>query len=143
MDAGAYTGLSTVFFANRFPDKKIIAIEPDKENYAMLIKNTHKYKNVKAYHAAVWNRNTTVVIINKESSLWGFQVEETEETISERSKRFHDRIASEGWSEIALVTHWGFIRALTGLTVPNGAVLRIDPTRPDREAEMVFVPDLD
>jgi glucosyl-3-phosphoglycerate phosphatase len=74
---------------------------------------------------------------------WWPQVEETEETISERSKRFRDRIASEGWSEIALVTHWGFIRALTGLTVPNGAVLRIDPTRPDRKAEMVFVPDLD
>ncbi|HYV91948.1 MAG TPA: FkbM family methyltransferase [Chitinophagales bacterium] len=78
MDAGAYTGLSTIFFANRFPDKKIIAIEPDRENFSMLIKNTQKYKNVKAYHGAVWNRNTTVVIMNKESSFWGFQVEETD-----------------------------------------------------------------
>ena len=50
-------------------------------------------------------------------------------------------IAGEDWSEIALVTHWGFIRALTGLKVPNGAVLRIDPTRLDRPAEMLFVPD--
>ena len=40
--------------------------------------------------------------------------------------------------EIAVVTHWGFIRALTGLKVPNGAVLRIDPTRPDREAGAAF-----
>jgi hypothetical protein len=48
-------------------------------------------------------------------------------------------MASEPWSEIAVVTHWGFIRALTGLKVPNGAVLRIDPTRRDCNAELIFV----
>jgi len=40
-----------------------------------------------------------------------------------------------------VVTHWGFVRALTGLKVPNGAVLRIDPTRPRRKSELLFVPD--
>lgn len=72
---------------------------------------------------------------------WWPQAEETEEAISQRSERFRCWINSEAWSEIALVTHWGFIRALTGLKVPNGAVLRIDPARPERAAEMVFVPD--
>jgi broad specificity phosphatase PhoE len=72
---------------------------------------------------------------------WWPQVEESEEVISHRSKIFRRRIANEAWFEIAVVTHWGFIRALTGLKVPNGAVLRIDPTRPDYEAELVFVPD--
>ena len=62
---------------------------------------------------------------------WWPQTEETEEAISQRSERFRCHIAGEAWTEIALVTHWGFIRALTGLKVPNGAVLRIDPTRPD------------
>jgi hypothetical protein len=38
-----------------------------------------------------------------------------------------------------VVTHWGFIRALTGLKVPNGAVLR--SIRPDQEPELLFVPD--
>ena len=38
------------------------------------------------------------------------------------------------------MTHWGFIRALTGLKVPNGTVLRIDPTQRDHPAEMLFVP---
>jgi hypothetical protein len=42
---------------------------------------------------------------------------------------------------IAVVTHWGFIRALTGLKVPNGTVLPIDPTRPDSEAEVVLIPE--
>jgi hypothetical protein len=34
-----------------------------------------------------------------------------------------------------------FIRAMTGLKVPNGAVLRINPTRSDREPELLFVPE--
>lgn len=74
---------------------------------------------------------------------WWPQAEETEEAIFRRSERFCRRIAGEAWSETALVTHWGFIRALTGLEVPNGAVLRIDPTRADRAAEIVFLPDPD
>lgn len=72
---------------------------------------------------------------------WWPQLEETEEQISRRSQSFHCRIQSEVWSEIAVVTHWGFIRALTGLKVPNGAVLRIDPNRLDHEPEVVLFPD--
>jgi broad specificity phosphatase PhoE len=72
---------------------------------------------------------------------WWPQLEETEEVILHRSETFRYQMTIEAWSDIAVVTHWGFIRALTGLKVPNGAVLRIDPTRPDREAEMVFIPN--
>jgi glucosyl-3-phosphoglycerate phosphatase len=74
---------------------------------------------------------------------WWPQIEEPEEMISRRSEVFRGRIAIEAWSAIAVVTHWGFIRALTGLNVPNGAVLRINPTRPDRAPELVFVPGAD
>lgn len=72
---------------------------------------------------------------------WWPQREETEELICQRSESFRQRIAREPWSQIGVVTHWGFIRALTGLKVPNGAVLRIDPTRPERQSELVFAPD--
>ena len=73
---------------------------------------------------------------------WWPQTEETEELIWQRSESFRQQIAGEPWSHIGVVTHWGFIRALTGLKVPNGTVLRIDPTRPDREPELIFAPDL-
>jgi glucosyl-3-phosphoglycerate phosphatase len=68
---------------------------------------------------------------------------ETEEAIVHRSETFRRQIAKDVWSDIAVVSHWGFIRALTGLKVPNGSVLRVDPTRPDREAEMVLIPETD
>jgi broad specificity phosphatase PhoE len=74
---------------------------------------------------------------------WWPQLEETEEVILHRSETFRRQIAKDVWSDIAVVSHWGFIRALTGLKVPNGSVLRVDPTRPDREAEMVLIPEAD
>jgi glucosyl-3-phosphoglycerate phosphatase len=61
--------------------------------------------------------------------------------IRHRSQSFCRRIALEPWPQIGVVTHWGFIRALTGLKVPNGAVLRIDPTRPRRKPELLLKPD--
>jgi broad specificity phosphatase PhoE len=72
---------------------------------------------------------------------WWPQTEETKDMILYRSESFRRRIAGEPWAQIGVVTHWGFIRAMTGLKVPNGAVLRINPTRPDREPELLFVPD--
>jgi glucosyl-3-phosphoglycerate phosphatase len=72
---------------------------------------------------------------------WWPQAEEPEEMIRHRSESFRRQIVTEPWSQVGVVTHWGFIGALTGLKVPNGAVLRIDPTRPDREPELLFVPD--
>ena len=32
------------------------------------------------------------------------------------------------WRHVAVVTHWGFIRGLTGQGVANGTVLTFDPT---------------
>ena len=61
--------------------------------------------------------------------------------IWKRSQQFRHRMTTEAWPEIAVVTHWGFIRALTGLRVPNGTVLRIDPTRSGCEPELVFMAD--
>jgi glucosyl-3-phosphoglycerate phosphatase len=72
---------------------------------------------------------------------WWPQLEETEAQISQRSVSFRCLIGSEAWSKIAVITHWGFIRALTGPKIHSGAVLRIDPTRLDQEPEMMLIPD--
>jgi broad specificity phosphatase PhoE len=71
---------------------------------------------------------------------WWPSREESTATLSRRAEIFRSRVAREAWSGTAVVTHWGFIRALTGLKVPNGAALWIDPTRPDRETELLHLP---
>ena len=60
---------------------------------------------------------------------WWPALDETEQQIADRGERFQAAMAArEDWSEVLVVTHWGFIRALTGRTVTNGTVLDFDPT---------------
>ena len=57
IDAGANVGLSAVFYANRFPNARIIAIEPEPSNYEMLKRNVVPYSNVTPVQAALWKEN--------------------------------------------------------------------------------------
>jgi len=56
--------------------------------------------------------------------------EESVEVLARRCQIFCDSIAREAWSEIAVVTHWGFIKAVTGLSVPNRAPARLGRLNP-------------
>jgi broad specificity phosphatase PhoE len=57
---------------------------------------------------------------------WWPRLEESEEGLAERARDFHDEWEPHPErTETGVVTHWGFIRASTGLTVPNCTVVRI------------------
>jgi broad specificity phosphatase PhoE len=72
---------------------------------------------------------------------WWPALEESEARLSVRCAAFRDHMrAQPDWARVAVVSHWGFIRGLTGLTVGNGALLRIDPHRPEAEAEILLAP---
>lgn len=65
-----------------------------------------------------------------EERWWGVH-EESEASVMARGLRFRALMAATpDWPAVAVVTHWGFIRALTGETVLNGAHLPFDPTAP-------------
>lgn len=52
---------------------------------------------------------------------------ETEDELALRAGSFRqDMAARHDWRDVAVVTHWGFVRALTGRQVQNGEVLRIE-----------------
>ena len=52
-----------------------------------------------------------------------------EGSLMERCTRFRLAWAHrEDWAGILVVTHWGFIRGLTGRSVENGTLLAFDPT---------------
>jgi broad specificity phosphatase PhoE len=51
---------------------------------------------------------------------------ETEEALLARCESFRSRMApAADWEHIAVVTHWGFIRGLTGQAVSNCTILRL------------------
>ena len=53
VDAGANIGLASIWFCKIFPAAKIIAIEPEKYNVAILRKNTAPYSQIEVREAAI------------------------------------------------------------------------------------------
>ncbi|UPT71443.1 MAG: FkbM family methyltransferase [Flavobacterium sp. JAD_PAG50586_2] len=77
IDCGANIGLFTVLMKNRYPDAKIIAIEPDPENFIELKKNGSKYSDVFFENYGVWNTDTKLKVSDKYNrGKWGIVVEE-------------------------------------------------------------------
>jgi broad specificity phosphatase PhoE len=61
---------------------------------------------------------------------WWPDGEEPQAELTARCEAFRIAMAAaDDWPTVAVVTHWGAIRALTGLVVKNGEVVRFDPTR--------------
>ena len=75
IDAGANIGLAAVYFSAEYPNARIISIEPDKENFALLQKNTSNYKNVTCINAALWYKEEKLDISNKEEKSAGYMME--------------------------------------------------------------------
>tara|TARA_Y100001934_G_scaffold283505_1_gene403810 strand:- start:945 stop:1514 length:570 start_codon:yes stop_codon:yes gene_type:complete len=56
---------------------------------------------------------------------------ESEAALDARCRAFRDRqIATDDWQKILVISHWGFIRGLTGHTVGNAQLVEFDPHDP-------------
>lgn len=70
VDGGAYTGYTAVFFATKYPDAKIIAIEPNDENCTLFRRNCAAYGNIELVQAAVWDSDIPLQIENPADPSW-------------------------------------------------------------------------
>jgi FkbM family methyltransferase len=77
IDGGANAGYASVFYATAFPEARILAVEPNDENYEMILANCAAYPNVEVIQGAIWPTETPVHIANPDSESWGFRVEES------------------------------------------------------------------
>ena len=73
VDAGANIGLTSIYYASKYPDARIFAIEPESSNYAMLKTNTEPYAQITAVHAGLWKSNTALDVIDPCLGKFGFQ----------------------------------------------------------------------
>jgi broad specificity phosphatase PhoE len=56
---------------------------------------------------------------------------ESESRLARRCRHFHQSARTRhNWRRIAVVSHWGFIRGLTGLETRNGELVQFDPAGP-------------
>jgi FkbM family methyltransferase len=73
IDAGANIGLATVFFSKKFPESKIVSIEPEQNNFSMLESNTKSLENVTCIKKALSNSvDITIDVVDKGFGNWGF-----------------------------------------------------------------------
>lgn len=77
IDLGANIGLSSVFFLNKYPNCKVVAVEAEESNYKMLLKNTKNYPNFCGYNKGIWNKNAYLNIKDNKLGNWGFSVYES------------------------------------------------------------------
>jgi FkbM family methyltransferase len=79
IDGGANVGFASVYFANKYPDAEIIAVEPDESNFNVLRENTRLYPKVKPVRSAIWREKTPIRIENPGDSKDSFRVQESEQ----------------------------------------------------------------
>ena len=76
IDAGAYIGITSSYFANKYPSAKIFAIEPEISNYNQMMMNISSYENVIPIKGALWKNNSSLSIQNPKAEKWAFQFSE-------------------------------------------------------------------
>jgi FkbM family methyltransferase len=79
VDAGANIGASSIFFSNHFPNSFVVAVEPHRENYNLLRKNTEG-ASVEPLCAAVSSTPGHALVLDPGEGHWGYRTEYTTET---------------------------------------------------------------
>lgn len=74
IDAGANIGAASVYFAINFSQARIVAIEPEASNFAVLQKNVAGL-NVRCVHAALASSPGFARVVDPGDGHWGFRTE--------------------------------------------------------------------
>ncbi len=72
VDGGANIGLTSVWYANQYPQARIFAIEPEPSNFEMLRQNTTPYTNITPIRAAIWKEDCELNMFDPDGGVWGF-----------------------------------------------------------------------
>jgi FkbM family methyltransferase len=78
VDCGANIGLASLWYTLKFPRAKIIAVEPEPENFRVLTMNVSGYSNIVAVHGAVSDRETRVSLFNSGDEQWAWETTESD-----------------------------------------------------------------
>ena len=105
IDGGANIGLAAAYFAYRYPEASIVAIEPSKNNFKMVQENTAAFKQIKAYCKGIWSKSAYLHIINATDHDNAFIVEET-------AQNHKDAIPAVSIEDIMRQHNWKYIHIL-------------------------------
>ncbi|GAA0880877.1 hypothetical protein GCM10009119_38470 [Algoriphagus jejuensis] len=74
IDAGANVGYSAIWFSERFVSSKIIALEPEINNFKILKSNTENWKDIVCVDQALWFEDSELFFKNPKGLSWSFEI---------------------------------------------------------------------
>lgn len=109
IDCGANVGYSSAFFLSQFPTCRVIAVEPDLDNFAMLERNLSSYgERVKCLRRAIWSHDTPLALSRggfRDGRDWSVQVRpcHTGEEGALQGMSIPSLLASSGFDRVSLL----------------------------------------
>lgn len=79
IDAGANIGLASLFFLTRWLNVRIIALEPEAQNFDLMIKNLKGYPQVICLQKGLWDSDCFLEVVDNGWGEAGFMVKESSE----------------------------------------------------------------
>lgn len=74
IDGGANVGYASVYFANAYPNARVIAVEPEQGNVDVLRRNVAPYPQVEVVHGGIWSETARLKIQNPDAPSWSFSM---------------------------------------------------------------------
>jgi FkbM family methyltransferase len=68
IDVGANIGMASLYYVQKYPDARIVAVEAEASNFAILTRNVKPYPNILPIHAALWKKDGEILIATPSSS---------------------------------------------------------------------------
>lgn len=78
LDAGAYTGITSLLFCSTFPKSMVYAIEPSSENFRILQMNTRNETNIETINAALGPIGMPLYLVDPNMGEWGYRADPVE-----------------------------------------------------------------
>ena len=105
IDGGANIGLTSVFFASKYPQANIVAVEPEEENFEMLRKNTKNYGRVELIRAGIWSHPAILSVIDEGKGNNSFTVTEilSSQADSINAISIYDIMQERSWDTIDIL----------------------------------------
>lgn len=84
VDAGANIGLASIWYASRYPDAKIVALEPEEGNFEILERNVSAYRNIVPLRRALWCQSGTIALVDPGKSDYSYRVRDVSPAAPQR-----------------------------------------------------------
>jgi FkbM family methyltransferase len=109
IDCGANIGCSSAYFLTQFPECRVIAVEPDPGNFAMLERNLLPYGDrATIFRAGIWSHSAPLVVSKNKyrgGGEWAFQVQpcQPDEKADFQGMDIGSLLAASGFERISLL----------------------------------------